>query len=347
MTEQDDPYLPDSPPRAQEPGFFSRLWRALVRTVLALVIVAALAVGGWLGFRELRRSFDVVSSRIDDQAVTQIAQEQRIAELATRLVGVDDRVLAQDAVLVPLATSAASDEAGQVSAVATLQAALDALNMDAGTRDEQLTALTAAVAALQADLTSGGSDLDALGGAVDGLAGDVAALREQTAVQSADLAAFGDALAVADLDGLRQAIFLFRVWEMVSRARLRLLENNAGLAAADVARAQAMVAGLIAGETFADNAPLAQIAQRLNFAAANLPASPQAAVTDLELAWEALDRLLAEQLGLAPLPAEVTTTPTAQPAAPATTEATTTPETTPAPTGSPTPTIPPTPTPSG
>ena len=121
---------------------------------------------------------------------------------------------------------------------------------------------------------------------------------DQVDLQSDDLTAFGETLTTADLVALRQTIYLFRVWEMVARARLRLLENNAGLAGADVARSQEAVAALIAAGDFADADGLAQLAQRLDLAAAGLPNSPAAAAADLELAWESIDQLLAALLGI-------------------------------------------------
>jgi hypothetical protein len=94
-----------------------------------------------------------------------------------------------------------------------------------------------------------------------------------------------------------QALSLFRAWEMVYRARLRLLEQNFGLAAEDVATAQALVAALAAADGAAETESLAEVQERLELAADNLPNDPDTAERDLETAWEMLDAILSATLG--------------------------------------------------
>ena len=104
--------------------------------------------------------------------------------------------------------------------------------------------------------------------------------------------------------GWRRAIALFRIWEMIGRARLRLVDDNAGLAAADVELALAAVDDLLArdlavtatAQDEVEPAPLAEdlstLRERLVLAGANLPDQPIAAGRDLETAWETLDAII-------------------------------------------------------
>ncbi|MDX1689338.1 MAG: hypothetical protein R3248_15250, partial [Candidatus Promineifilaceae bacterium] len=97
-----------------------------------------------------------------------------------------------------------------------------------------------------------------------------------------------------ELAQMRRALTLFRAWELVARARLRLLQGNAGLAAGDLTAAQATVDALAAEE---GEAALAPLRQRLALALENLPADPVAAGRDLETAWEMLDEEIATLSG--------------------------------------------------
>jgi hypothetical protein len=104
--------------------------------------------------------------------------------------------------------------------------------------------------------------------------------------------------ATEDVEALRQTLALFRVWELVARARLRLLEDNPGLALADVQAAQAAVETILETAVEETVASLTPVQQRLDLAAASLPDDPLTAGRDLETAWESLDVYLGELLGL-------------------------------------------------
>jgi len=160
----------------------------------------------------------------------------------------------------------------------------------------------------------------------------------------------------------RQVLTLFRVWELISRARLRLLEDNFGLARADTEQALRTMDFLLAAAP-EEAETWQRIQARLELALAALPDDPDMAAGDLESAWDALDELLtamllpelatagslpedagdsaaAEESTVEPTPTEATPAPAAT--APAQSEAegspTPTPEPTLVPTASPTPT---------
>jgi hypothetical protein len=164
------------------------------------------------------------------------------------------------------------------------------------TTDAQIVALNEGAVALQGDINQNTERLDELGGELDNQANNTGELSAQvTELQTAV-----DALPLEDINQMRQVVTLFRVWEMISRARLHLLDNNAGLAANDTARA------LTAVETIAANPQtppaflpqLALLQARLTLAKAYLPDNPDLAALDLENSWRELDTLLALMLGV-------------------------------------------------
>ena len=144
-----------------------------------------------------------------------------------------------------------------------------------------------------------------------------------------------------ELSETDRVLILFRMWELISRARFRLLENNIGLASEDIEAAIRTVDLLLALQPEAES--MQKVQARLLLAFGNLPDSPDLATSDLEIAWDELDAIFAEQvlsdLGTAvstealTISVEATSTPTLAP------EATTTPAATeePAPTPTATP----------
>jgi hypothetical protein len=184
----------------------------------------------------------------------------------------------------------------QASQLAVLEARLDEMVEAGVVISENVALLNGGIAALQTDIVGFGSDLDSLGGEVDGLQSEVAGLDGETVALQASLE---DPLAATeDVAELRQILVLFRVWELVARARLRLVEGNPGLALADVQAAQGALTAVIDASSEEMAAVLTPVQQRLDLAAAGLPDDPITAARDLETAWEALDGLLSELLGL-------------------------------------------------
>ena len=302
-------------------GFLKRLILALLKIGLALLILAGLAIGAWLIFRELDRSFDAVIVRIErntrriEESDTEIdaLQEQNFAR-QVQAADLEAALAAREQEIVDLEEGLSADLDRQAQKLAEVEELTAALIVETDTLGQETAALGAGLLALQEDLNTNGQQIDQLGGTVDGLAAGLAALdNRSTEVQSQV-----DDLAAEDLAGWRRAVALFRVWEMIGRARLRLVEGNAGLAAADVELALAAVDDLLAGDLSAGNSAagdsaavttgqgedepdplagdLAALRERLVLAATNLPDQPIAAGRDLETAWEALDAILAQTL---------------------------------------------------
>lgn len=343
---------PSSPP----PGFGRRLARsiyAILRALLVVMVLIALLLGvAWGGFwlyqavrGEIERSAESVATRfaaqesridilrreVDSLIAANPGQEEQLGELQgqfTELAGGVDNLTA--------------DSNRQAELLAALQAAMTTTLANDDTAAQGITQLNEAFSALQTDLNTNTGQIDALGGELDGLTGRVAQTQDNLegvatvasrAVEQANLSA-------ATLAEMAQSLTLFRAWELVARARLRLLEGNAGLAAADVLEAQRTLDTLIT--SLPADAPLvanlAATQTRLTLAADNLPGDPALAASDLESAWDELDKLLVVRLLVAPAtPAAAATEESGATAVPPTITPTPTLASTPTPAPSPTP----------
>lgn len=285
------------------PGFgqrvaiaFGRFLKALLKVTLVIVVIIGIGYGVYLIVQELQRSFQTVSSRVDYN----LAQIQRIGhdlgELQQAVTAVQTAHDTRLTALESTDTTLTNDLARQDEMLAALELQLGRLATQTVTINEQITALNEGVVALQGDINENNGRLDELGGQLDTQANSSRELETQVvALQTAV-----DALPLADIEQMRQVVILFRVWEMVGRARLHLLERNAGLAATDTARALAALEAVAAHpQTSPDLLPQLALAQaRLTLANAYLPDNPELAALDLENGWRELDALLALLLGV-------------------------------------------------
>ncbi|MCL4265852.1 MAG: hypothetical protein KJ069_21740 [Anaerolineae bacterium] len=314
---------PTSTYPAARPGFgrrvviaFGRFLKALLKVTLVIALIIGIGYGAYLIVQELQRSFLTVSNRVDYN-LTQVQEiGHDLGVLAATVTAVQS---AQDARLITLEstvnTRLTDDLAHQADMLAALELRLGRLITQTQTINEQITALNEGVVALQGDINESNGRLDELGGQLDSQTNS----SRELATQVMDLQTAVDALPLADIEQMRQVVTLFRVWEMIGRARLHLLENNAGLAANDTARALATVEAIAANpQTHPDLLPQLALAQaRLTLANANLPGNPELAARDLENGWRELDALLALLLGVVepvtavsePTPAPETPTP--------------------------------------
>lgn len=291
----------------QKPGFFRRFLKALVKTVLALVIIAALAAAGWFIYQELTRSFDVVSGRVDRQAEKTSslqeqldAQAQQLDAFRSTVSGLDENLAGN---LAELQVVVGDNKFQQDENLAGLTDQVAGLTTGAQSMSESIALLSEGQAVLQQDVIGLSSDLDAQGGEFDKLLGEFKVVQENESALADNVAAFEAELALAEPVALRQAVLVFRLWEMVTRARLRLVEHNLGLAADDVQLALAALSIVKAGSPEEMIEPLQQVEERLLMAADNLPDTPATAANDLDIAWQDLDAILSAILGIEAAPA--------------------------------------------
>lgn len=300
----------------------------VIRTTLLWLIIMVILLGlgylGYLGVVEAQRSLNSVVTRVEanSRAITELANEVDAVEADNTMQQDDMRAMGRDVEGLDsrLGTLEGSTVAADLAEQLTrqgemlngLQAQLDVANSSDETALGDIASLSDAVTALQADLNANSGQIDALGGDIDRLDNEVTELAGQTTETTSTVAELQTAV-FEDSQGeeLREVLALFRVWELITRARLRLAENNVGLAQGDVETAVRTVDRLIGEDEEAATA-YATVQGRLALAFANLPGDPTTASADLETAWDELDAILAAKI-LPQAPTLEVATPTAEP----------------------------------
>ncbi len=306
-------YQPDFSTRLG--GFLKRLLWAFLKLFLVFIFLVAILASAWLIYREIDRSFDVVNNRMDFNTGQIEGAEQDILVLQEAIDAAEDEIKIlqtaaadRDAAIATLESELATTLDQQGEDLAQLEEEVAALIASTNTISGNLAFLSDGLVSLQHDTTANVSDIDTLGGEIDGLSVSLDTLNENLAAVQLELGAYS----ADEFNRMRQTIELFRLWELVSRARLHLVGQNAGLAAADVTSAQAaadLMINAIPEEEDAHRANLELIRDRLLLAGTNLPDDPVAAARDLETAFELLDEALAA-LSAGPAPTrQATPTP--------------------------------------
>lgn len=303
MNTQTDDELTQSGFFSRLGGFLKRLLLAFLKLGLVLIVLGVLATIAWLIYREIDRSFDSVTRRMDINTGRIELAESDIENLLAaddigegQITALQTAVATQDAFIARLESDLVAGQERQEETLGELEEHVTALIASTDTISGNVTILNDGLVSLQGDLTTNVSDIDAVGGEVDALQAELVALIGELEAVQTEL----DDYSADEFNRMRQSLALFRVWEMVSRARLRLLEQNIGLAAAEIGTALASVDRLLVivpeeGET--TKSSLEQVQQRLILAASNLPDDQVAAARDLDTAWEVLDAALAALFG--------------------------------------------------
>lgn len=285
----------------EKPTFWSRLVKAItwslanaIRLLILIILISVVVLAVWAGLQELDRSLNSIATRVNInqhnlEAVRNDVDNLSAARQEARLRL--DEAEAQLATVQRQLTALQEESDRRLEMIASLEERLDAAMAANEAQDEELAAVGDALAALQQDINDNSGQIDQIGGQLDAFQTQLADLNEEVMISQALFTAPDQEMAE-----LRQAVALFHIWELLSRAQLRLMEGNLGLAAADVQVALAAV-DLFAAAAPAELAqPLSVIQARLTLAADNLPDNPSAAASDLAIAWETLDPLLADLL---------------------------------------------------
>jgi chromosome segregation ATPase len=306
------------------------VWR-VVRLLLLVAVLSALTLAVIFGVRlirdEISRSVENINDRIAAQSERIDGFDRDLDGLFQQDEALEERVRALDAEtsgrlselerqLTGVESRLAVEIEGQGETLATMEARLEAVADDVAANATAVAELGDAAGALQSDIIDTNVRIDELGGELDLLAGDVSAVEGQLAQEldalRADFATPEDRVAE-----VTTALRYFRVWQLVARARLRLAENNPGLAAFDVESALNAVDELVQSDRQAA-VDLGEVRERLALAGANLPEEVLAASRDLEAAWEVLDArlatLLEPELPETPEPVETIPAEEAEPA---------------------------------
>ncbi len=236
---------------------------------------------------------------IENQVGNEAALAGLEAENATLRAEVSAALVGQDATLV-------AGQAARLEAEEALTARLAALEARIATLEDRVNDDESALATQSAELTALHEMLDDTTERLDAVDTGLSALQEELPGEAE--------FAVLD----RQLLFI-RAWQEVLRARLRLLEGNAGLAASDLDMALVTLARVDTESATADQQiALDQVTARLQAALETLEDQPIAASNDLEVAWYTLGDLIepvSAQSGIeagTPTPTPETT-PTATP----------------------------------
>lgn len=283
-----------------KPGFVKRLWRALIGFLALLTfiaILAAVAFGGYFGFIEIQR----IASRLNESSRTVSSLQSDIDALKEssttqeQVAELEATISDLEAQLDLLQGDLTDDVAAQQAALDALEAEIEGSDAEVGTLSSSVTTLNEALNAIQTDLVANSSEIDALGGEIDSVRTAVSDLGEEMIAM--EEAAFARIDAINVKDPLQETLALFRAWELITRARLRLLENNIGLATEDIDEALQTIDAVIALEAGEiDKEKLERVQTRLALAFLSLPDSPDSAAADLESAWDELDAIFTADL---------------------------------------------------
>lgn len=262
--------------------------------LLVLAVILAIAGGGFLGYSELQRSLNSINTQVNAnrqnlEALGDLVDSEFSAsspqEQQRQLTALQNEVATLEADLSRQEAAAQAEQQAQGEQLAALQEALATAVAHNQAADD---ALSQALIALQTDQNELISQVDQVGGNVDQLQADLT----KTSMMVAELdTAVNETFLTPD--ELQRTLALFRAWQIIARARLHLLDDNAGLARSDVEEGLRTIDFLIS--TSADpteEAALRVIQTRLALAFSNLTDQPQQAVNDLESAWDEMDSLL-------------------------------------------------------
>jgi hypothetical protein len=179
--------------------------------------------------------------------------------------------------------------------MATIGSQVFSLADDGRSVSETVRLLGEGVISLQGDVNENVGDIDDLGGQLDSLSVEAAELESQ-------IANLEGTISESDQKVIRmkQALYWFRLWELMARARLQIADNNLGLAAADIETALSLASSMPEAATEVETEILTVITTRLELAAQELPDGPVTAARDLESAWDVVDQVIAVLVGHEP-----------------------------------------------
>jgi hypothetical protein len=270
---------------------FVQVIRFLLRLSVTAILVLALASLIWFGWQQLDRWKDGMSRRTvilesdTDYLLDQMATSQaQIALLTTRLA------LEQE-----LAAAQGSTLSNQVEMQESAVHQIEELASLGGILSDTLSILVEGVAALQGDVNENMSQIDQIGGQADAAIIRSGTLETQLATLEAIASEPGE-----EVIQVQKALRWFHLREQISIAQLRLVASNPGLAAADVEQAFLIATAFQEESPDEDDRLLSIVIDRLDLALTSLPDDPASAARDLEAAWEAIDQVIVELLGIRP-----------------------------------------------
>ena len=233
--------------------FVVRVFRFIVRLFLVALVGAALGAAAYYGAPALYRDYiEPVQTNSQRIAELENAMEQDQADSRSRTAEVGERFAEIE-----------GRQAEQLESFSEMQAETENLQTMLKKQNEEISDLQYSMGRLDTLET----DMQQTADAVEAL---------ETSLSGTD----------APIQRLERQLQLVRAMELLTRARLWLIQDNFGLASEDIQ------AAIKAVENLAESAPeeeveaLQIIIERLNLALQALPYSPVTAADDLEIAWK-------------------------------------------------------------
>ena len=255
--------------KTQQPGCWSRLGRAialLLRLIFVVVLAVLIGVGIYYGVPWVY--WRLVIPVQDNAARVEMLQrdlENTRADWNTDLTEQGQRISILE-----------NDLAAQRERLAALEG-------DLGRMDELLTAQGETLSELQTALDSAEDTTGRLGDDVEALYGELDTLRAEMADPNRAIAAF------------ERRLILLQAWGEILKARLHLLENNAGNARQALALARANLEQVIALSPEPEAEALSVIQERLDAADMTIEERPFVALNELEIVWRDLDTFITSE----------------------------------------------------
>jgi chromosome segregation ATPase len=255
------------------PGFWNRLGRATARFLAVLlrlifVVVIAILIGVGVYYSAPWVYWRLVIPVQDSAARVEMLQrnlENTRANWNTDLTEQGQRISALE-----------SDLAAQKERIAALEG-------DMGRMEELLTAQEETLSELQTALDSAEETTGQLGDDVEVLYGELDTLRIDMADPNRVVAAF------------ERRLILLQAWGEILKARMHLLEDNAGNARQALALARANLERVIALSPEPEAEALIAIQERLDVADTAIEERPFVAINELEIIWRDLDTFITSE----------------------------------------------------
>jgi chromosome segregation ATPase len=254
----------------QQPGFWNRLGRAIARLLAVLlrlifVVILAVLIGVGIYYGVPWVYWRLVIPVQDSAARIEMLQrdlENTRTDWNTDLTEQSQRI-----------STLESDQAAQGERIAALEG-------DMGRMDELLIAQEGALSELRTALDRTEEATGQLGDEVEVLYGELDTLRAEMADPNRVAAAF------------ERRLILLQAWGEILKARMHLLEDNAGNARQALALARANLERVILLSPEPEAETLIAIQERLDKANTAIEERPFVAINELEIIWRDLDAFI-------------------------------------------------------